>query len=87
MFISKSYSDALEQSFVLHDHQHDDPDIYEKLMLLGYIAALQDTARLLNESVAASTSRGKAGRMYSIANDKLARLGRSIIDRAAELKV
>lgn len=85
--ITNSYNSAVEQAFVLHDHEHDNADISEKLILLGYIAALQDTARMLNESIVASTERGKAGRMYSIAHDKLARLGRSVMDRAGELKV
>jgi hypothetical protein len=85
--ITHSYNAAVEQAFVLHDHQHDDPDIAEKLLLLGYIAGLQDTSRMLNESVMAATERGKAGRMYSIAQDKLSRLGRAVMERAGVLKV
>jgi hypothetical protein len=87
MFVTKNYASAIEQASVLHEYQANDPDIAEKLMMLGYIAAMQDTARMLNESVAASTERGKAGRMYSIANDKLSRLGRAVMERAGELKV
>lgn len=85
--ITHSYNSAVEQGFVLFDHEHDSEDISEKLILLGYIAALQDTSRMLNESISVATERGKAGRMYSVTRDKLSRLGKSVMERAGELKV
>lgn len=84
---TRSYEEAVEQGVVLYDYEHDNADISEKLIMLGYIAGLQDTNKLLNESIRATGERGKAGRMFSIAYSKFTGIAQKASERAKELKV
>lgn len=85
MTTTKSYNDAVISADALHEY--DSEAEVEKYVMIGYMAALTDTSRLLNESINHATERGKAGRMYSIARDKFVRLAHGATQRASELKV
>jgi len=82
---SDSYDLALEQSRVLIEHETDVDT--ERLVMLGYIAGLQDTNKILQESIRATGERGKAGRMFSIAYSKFTGIAQKASSRARELKV
>lgn len=82
---TSNYEMAVEQAVVLQEHEPStDP---ERLVMLGYIAGLQDTNKILNESIRATGERGKAGRMFSIAFAKFTGVAQKASARAKELKV
>ncbi len=85
MTYTRSYEEAVEQGITL-DENEADVDI-ERYVMLGYIAGLQDTNKILRESISATGERGKAGRMFSIAYSKFTGIAQKASSRAKELKV
>lgn len=85
MTYTNSYNEAVEQGNVLQEHEPQSEA--ERFIMLGYIAGLQDTHKILDEAIRATGERGKAGRMFSIAYSKFTGIAQKASARARELKV
>lgn len=82
--MTQNYNNAVFEAETLSTYENPDP---ERLVALGYRAALQDSAKALKEGGAASGYSQGATQLYAIVMDKLAAVARKFEERAKELKV
>jgi hypothetical protein len=85
MTTTANYNEALEQAYVLWDHREDSEDTPERLLMLGYQAALGDITSEFYKSIQAQNGRPES--ILVVFHDKLGAIASKIAPMRKKLKV
>jgi hypothetical protein len=84
---TKNYQDSVEAGFVFWDNVPKDGTVVEELVMIGYLAGIQDSYEAVKKTATAAGFSEGASRFFAIARDKFSSLTHKASQRAKELKV